>query len=340
MKVAARQADSFARNPDAAARAVLVYGPDAGLASERVQTLIAGALADPADPFRRVDLTGDTLEAHPAMLADEAAALNLTGGRRVVVVRGAGDRHVAAFATVLEAPSGDAFIVVEAGNLGPRSTLRRAFEKSATAAALSCYADDAGSLPDLIRRTLQDDGVTADAAAVDFLVGQLGGDRLLSRRELEKLALYVGAGGTATAEDARAIVGDAGALSLDQLADAVASGDREGLEGLLDRSYRFGNKPVTMLGAIARHLQKLEVLVAQMEAGSTADQAMRGLRPPVFFKRQAALLRQLDIWTAANLGRAMNIVAEAELACKTTGMPDRPLCERALLQVATAARSR
>ena len=56
-----------------------------------------------------------------------------------------------------------------------------------------------------------------------------------------------------------------------------------GLEGLLDRSYRFGNKPVTMLGAIARHLQKLEVLVAQMEAGSTADQANAGIAPAGFF---------------------------------------------------------
>ena len=68
MKVAARQADGFAHNPDNSARAVLVYGPDSGLVSERMAALIGSVLDDPSDPFRRVDLTGDGLEADPARL--------------------------------------------------------------------------------------------------------------------------------------------------------------------------------------------------------------------------------------------------------------------------------
>jgi DNA polymerase-3 subunit delta len=35
----------------------------------------------------------------------------------------------------------------------------------------------------------------------------------------------------------------------------------------------------------------------------------------------------------------LSILLEAELDCKTTGMPDRALCSRALLRIAQAARA-
>ncbi len=337
MKVTARQADSFARNPDPAAHAILVYGPDAGLVIERMKALIASALDDPTDPFRRVDLAGDVLESDPARLADEAAALSMTGGRRVVVVRGAGDRQTAAFAAVIEGARGEALIVVEAGDLGPRSSLRRVFEGSGGAAALPCYADDAGSLAELIRRTLGEDGITADGAAVEYLVGQLGGDRLLSRSELEKLALYAGAGATVTVEDARSVVGDASAMSVDEVADAAAGGHRELLDELLDRSFRFGNKPASVLGVMSRHLQKLRIVLVEVDAGQTVDRAIKGLRPPVFFKRRAAMERQVRLWRSATLARALEIVSEAELEFRTTAMPDQALCARALFQISRGA---
>jgi DNA polymerase-3 subunit delta len=340
VKISGRQAASFARNPDAAARAVLVYGPDAGLVSERIQALVASVLDDPADPFRRVDLAADTLLTDPARLADEAAAISFTGGRRVVVVRGAGDRQAAVFESLLEGWPGDALVVVEGSDLGPRSALRRAFEGGDAAAALPCYADDAGSLSDLVRETLRGEGVGAEPAAVEYLVGQLGADRLMSRREIEKLALYVGAGGKASVEDARAVVGDAGSISLDEVADAVAGGEREILDGRLERSFRLGNSPSSVLLAVNRHLHKLRIVVAQVEAGQSIEQAVRSLRPPIFFKRKAAVERQAGLWRRNNLGRALNIVTEAELECRTTGQPERALCVRALFRVATAARSR
>jgi len=340
VKVAARQADGFARNPDNTARAVLVYGPDSGLVSERMAALIGSVLDDPSDPFRRVDLTGDGLEADPARLGDEAAALSMTGGRRVVVVRGAGDRQARIFADVLEGPATDTLIVAEGGDLGPRSSLRRTFEGSPAAAALPCYADDAGSLADLVRRTLAEDGVTAEPDALDYLVSRLGGDRLLSRRELEKLVLFVGNGGVARAEDARAVVGDAAALTVDALVDAAAGGNREALDGLLEKSLRLGNNTVSILGATARHLQRVQIVVAQVAAGGNVEQAIRGLRPPVFFKRRSGMQQQAGLWQPRTIARALTVITEAELDCKTTGLPDRAICSRALLRVATAARSR
>src|SRR5260221_12063724 len=72
-------------------RAVLLYGPDGGLAHERAVALVRHVAGSADDPFRVVELTVATLKDDPARLADEVAAQALTGGRRAVWIRDAGD---------------------------------------------------------------------------------------------------------------------------------------------------------------------------------------------------------------------------------------------------------
>ena len=91
MKITPRNAEAFVRSPDPSLRAVLVYGPDAGLVRERVEALVKAAAEDPADPFRVSELGAREIVEDPARLGDEAAALSLSGGRRAVRLRQAGD---------------------------------------------------------------------------------------------------------------------------------------------------------------------------------------------------------------------------------------------------------
>src|SRR5258708_5570319 len=155
------------------------------------------------------------LPAHPPPPPDEAAPLSLTGGRRVVRVRGAGDALAKLFAEFLERTPGEALVVVEAGELPSRSALRRAFEAARSAVAIGCYPDTPRELAAVIRETLAEHRVTASRDAGQFLVEHLGGDRLLTRSELEKLVLYAGDGGRVEVEDARLSVSDSAALELD-----------------------------------------------------------------------------------------------------------------------------
>ena len=93
---------------------------------------------DRNDPFRIAELTPARLKEDPARLADEAAAIALTGGRRAVVVRDASDGVTGAVSGFLADPKGDALVVLEGGELGPRSSLRKLFEGADNAAALVC----------------------------------------------------------------------------------------------------------------------------------------------------------------------------------------------------------
>ena len=337
VKLAGKQAEAFVKAPDPAVRAVLLYGPDAGLRRERSAALLARIVPDPSDPFSVSEILAGQLKDDPARLADEAAALTFGGGRRFVRVRDAGDKITPVLKDFLADCPGEAFVVVEADDLPARSTLRKLFEADKTAAAMACYHDDARGLETVVRSFFAEADVAVSREAIGFLAGHLGGDREQTRRELEKVLLYKGADGEVSLADAETCVGDSALLSLDDVALATASGNLPALERALGRSLKEGNSPVGVLRAVARHFQRIHAV-----AGSTGsmEDAMRRLRPPVFWKSEAAFKAQAAAWRPAALGRAMDRLLEAEAACKRSGAPAELLASRALLEIAANAPGR
>jgi DNA polymerase III subunit delta len=343
VKIAPARLAAFLQRPDPAIRAVLLYGPDAGLVRERADSLTRTICPDLRDPFRVADLTDAALAADPARLADEAAQLSLAGGRRVVRVRGAADglaRLFAGFlgdATAGDTP-GDALVVAEAGELAGGSALRRVFDGAPRAAAIGCYPDNPRDRAAVIRDSLAAQHVAASRDATLYLVERLGGDRLLTRSELDKLALYAGEGGRVDLEDALLVVGDTAALELEDAVMAAAEGDAARLDRVLGRVFQEGESAVAVVRAMLRHLHRLHALAAQVSVGTPIDETVRNARPPIFFKHQDGVKRQLGRLSEPALRSALGRIAQAEIDIKTTGFPAETVCREALLSVALAAR--
>src|SRR5258707_8685075 len=191
MEIKSHLADRFVARPPAGLVAALVYGPDQGMVRERAAALARSVVSDLNDPFRVAELDEAVLDADPARLWDEAAALSMIGGRRVVRVRGAGNGLAKDFERFLSDPKGDALIVVEAGELTKSAALRRVFEEADNAAAIACYPDSERDLEEVVRSALKAFGLGIEPDALEYAVSRLGSDRGVTRVELEKLALYV-----------------------------------------------------------------------------------------------------------------------------------------------------
>lgn len=337
MKIQANRIEQFVNSPDPAVRAMLVYGPDSGLVRERMDALTKTVSKDPGDPFLVAEIIGSALRNDPALLADEAAAIALMGGRRVVRIRDAADSQATAFKMFFEDFPGDALVLAQGGDLSPRSALRKLFESEDAAIALPCYADDAQSLDAVIQDTLKQDNVSITPGALAFLQANLGTDRGQTRSELRKLALYAGDDGQVSLDDAMACVGDSSALTLDTLIYAAAGGDAPGVDRALARSYQEGVNPVTILRAVGRHMLRLQLVRAQVDSGKRAEDAMKSLRPPVFFKMKGPFSRQVGLWRSAAISRALTLILDAETQCKETGMPMEAICGRTLLQIGRLA---
>ncbi len=334
MKIEPRRVPAFLRDPGRC-RVVLLHGEDGGLIRERADRLtrlVAGA-AD--DPFRVAELDG----AEGDRLAEEAAALSLTGGRRVVRVRGAADSATDAVKAVLAGP-GEALVVLEAPALSGRSRLRALIAAAPDGAAVGCYPEEGQALEATIRAGLAAFGIGAEPDAVAWLATQFGADRGGIRRDLEKLAAYAGAGGALDLEAARACVGDQAALSLDDALFAATAGDASTAVRALDKALAEGATAVGVLRAALMHVQRLHRIRLGMASGWSAADAIRSARPPIFFRRVAAASRALELWPEDALLALLGRLLRAEHACKQSGAPAEAICRDLLLRLTMQAAGR
>src|SRR5271166_5556986 len=215
----ANEVERFLARPDPGRPVALIFGADAGLVRERAQALIRASVDDPRDPFQLARLDGDDLSATPMRLVEEANTIPLFGGRRAVWVR-AGARNLApAVEALIAAPSPDCRVVIEAGDLRRNSPLRAVCERAKNAVALPCYPDAERDLLRLIDEEMHANGLSISPDARAALVPLLGGDRLASRHELRKLALYAGGNPSTNKPSTDKIAGDKPRV---QLADVMA----------------------------------------------------------------------------------------------------------------------
>ncbi|MFO1186870.1 MAG: DNA polymerase III subunit delta [Alphaproteobacteria bacterium] len=334
MQVTRQGIEAFLKAPPAEVEIVLLHGPDAGMVRERSKRLEAAVLGKSADPFRLVELSEAALKDDAGALYAEAAAISMLGGRKFLRVRTNAEAAGAALeayagARAAGSPRPDALAVIEAGDLKPTQRLRKLAESLNFCTGIGCYPDDAESLETLIDEAFKTAEAKISPEARALLAERLGADRALSRQEIEKLLLYAGAYKGAACEvgvaDVAAVIGDASGSDLDDLIEMVLAGDVSGAAGLAERLRAQAN-PVRILRVLTMQLDRL----AAARAAGGRSFGYRG---------RDTLGRHFPRWTPARVARAQELVLQAEIDCKTTGMPAEEIAERTLLMLARAARA-
>ena len=331
MKLEARRVEAFLDSPGNC-RAVLLFGEDVGLIRERAARLVRAVLGTGDDPFRLAELEKDTA----ARIPEEMASLSMMGGRRVVRVRDVGDPALGHVQRALDG-KGEALLVLEAPGLASRSKLRALLEKLPDGVAIGCYPLEGGALEQVISAALGRAGVQVEAQAKAWLAEHLGTDAAVTQREIEKLALYVGEGGRVDLEAAQACVGDLAGLSLEDALFAATEGDVAEADRALELAVAEGAAPVGVLRAMLLHLQKLQRARVVVDAGASAGEAAKGVRPPLFYKREPSFIRALGLWNSAALEAACVRIWEGERLCKRTGSPAEVVCRSVVVGVAQRA---
>ncbi len=341
MKIEPRQAEAFLKKPDPKIRAVVIYGNDDGLIAERAVQLAKTVCEDLKDPFRVIDIAGDALKHDPARLADEFSAMSLMGGRRVIRVRPAGEESAEALENLIAAPAGDALIVLEGGNLTPRSALRALAETEPCLGAMPCYMDSAEALEGLVESAARAQGLNVDADALDWIVERLGGDRGQTRSEIDKLLLYKAGDDAKTIAmaDAMAVLGDTAAIGIENVIAATFDGEMVTLDRALDRVFAEGGNPIQLVRSLQRHADQLHLVSGHAARGGNLEGAMFKARSlPRGGPIRQRFERHLRTWPLARLSAALTRILDAEMECKSTGLPDEAIARRLCLGLASAAR--
>lgn len=287
---------------------VLVYGPDKGLASERAALYAKNSGVSLDDPFSTIRLDAAEIDHDPGRLGDEARTVSLFGGDRLIWIRNAETQKGLAEAVrwLLQEMPAQTFVLIEAGDLKKGAALRNAVEQAGNAMALPCYSDDARGLDHLIDEVLSGFGLRISLDAREILHESLGADRLASRGELEKLCFYAKDRQIIGLEDVAEAISDVSAVSLDEVIDAVISGNLSAFDDRFDRHVASGTSLFSILNAAQRQFQQLQEFCFIMNTErKSAAAIVAAARPPVFFRRQKLVAQALAHWNAGRLARAM-----------------------------------
>jgi DNA polymerase III subunit delta len=328
-------ADGFIQRLPKEIRFYLVHGPDEGLAHERVNAIVRNLVDGDPDPLRLVRLEGDAVARDPGALADEAYAVSMFGGARVIWIDAQARDLLAALEPLFARPPTDCAIVVKAGQLRKGTGLRAAFETSPISAAIECYSDDASTLETLIDAEARAAGLSIAPDARAALVALTGADRQTTRGEIAKLMLYARGKSPVTAEDVEAIVSDAGPSNLDEVVDQALLGDLPAVETSLTRFFHEGGEGDLLMIRLVQRLQLLHRLRLEMDQGRSFDSACQALFVKLPFGARRALARQAERWTSESIAQRLPAVRLASARVRADSRLAEVLATRALWALAS-----
>ena len=347
MKLSGGRIEAYLKEPPADSLGALVYGSDRGLVQERVKLLSSKFVADPDDAFAVTRLTTDDLSEDPARLIDAMSALSLLGDASLVRLRLDDERRGKAIADLVrhfdtEPRLAASKLIIEGEEMKTSSAIRKAVEASKHFAALPCYPDGARDLGNLIKASLEEDGLSIRPDALALLMERLDPDRALIRSEVEKLALYMGPGSgrTVTVEDVEANTSGAQASTLDEIVMSVMGGEVAKADSAIRRAVAGKTSPILILISLQRHLLRLIEAATKVERGMNGEQALKSLRPPVFYSQMPAMSAQLSRWPRRALDSALGQSLDVETRAKTAGAPVEALVSRFALALASFAAGR
>jgi DNA polymerase-3 subunit delta len=324
--------------PNPQIRLFLFYGPDEAQSRALGQRLLLALGAT------KSILMGGAVKGDPALLADEAGAMNLFGGKGAIWIEPAGDEIAPAVEALFAAGSTENPVVAIGGGLRKTSSLVKLAEASPLALAFAAYAPEGQDAQRMVTDLGRGVGLKVSSALATRVADSCGNDQALVAQELNKLALYLDASPHSPKELSDEAVDAVGAGSSEgeatQLADLALSGDVVELADQLARLPSGGSEAIPVVRSLQRKIMMLAPARARMERGETLDGVMTSIGRSLFWKDKAAVSRMLTQWDAERLARIAERAGQLERSLMFSSAPDREALGEELIAIALQARRR
>lgn len=349
MKIQPAKIESFVNNKEYLQyAALLIYGQDAGAILHSFKKIESAILPNVDDPFLSAKLDSARVSEEPTIILDELSAISFGGGRRLVSIKNVeGKDAVEAVISALEDITPDisqnSFLLISAGELAATSTLRKFFEAEKNLAVIAHYLDDEKSLSRKAYSLLRAKGIQSDQETCEMLANLCMGDTNILINEVEKLSLYLGDKKSINLDDILLITGNSSETSLQDVVNAVFSGNvAEAIKSYI-KGAEVGIVPIAIIRTVQRYLEKLENASNQIKKGRSEEDVVSSMRPPIFFKqvpvfkshlRRISRKNNIQNNTENNIGEYYHLLYKAECELKESGAEPEIITEQLLQKLA------
>lgn len=321
--------------PDPNIRFYLFYGQDEGQSRGHAERLLKGLEAE------KFSVPAQSLKSDPAILADEAAAIGMFGGKRALWIEPAGDEILAAVEALLDLPVAESPAIAVAGALRKTSALVKLAETHANALGHVSYElserDAARVVEDLARA----EGLKLEPGIGARIAAAAGNERGIIAQELSKIALYADSSPEEPKSVDRELLDaiSAGAEGdWSKLGDLALSGDVVALSRELDASAG-GAEPVSVVRALQRRILMLAPLRARVDSGTRPHDVVTSAGKSVFWKDKELVTKLISLWDSRSLARVLERSSELERRLMSSEAPPvSEALEEELVAVARMAR--
>jgi DNA polymerase III subunit delta len=286
--------------PDPKIRFYLFHGVD-----EAESTALGDRLVTALKASKQL-LAPGSLRGDPALLADEAGAIDMFGGSRVLWVQPAGEEIVPAVEALLDAPACESPVVAIAGRLTKSSALLRIGDEHPLTLSNVSYERDARDAERLVLELARTEGLRPQPGVAARIAESCANDRRMMAAELAKLALYLDASPNGPKdldlEALDAVGADMGGEARG-LADLALAGDVKAVSSGLFLLQSGGSDAIPVIRSLQRRLMMLAPMRARVEAGERSDAVMTSLGKSLFWKDKPLIEKLLRLWDSAGLAR-------------------------------------
>ena len=336
MKAAKAGLAKALERPDPSIRFYLFYGPD-----EAGSRALADRLLKGLGEAEKFIVTGQAVKGDPALLADEAGAISLFGGRRAIWVEPAGDEIAEGVEALLEAPAFESPVIAIGGTLRKTSALLKLAETHPLALSHISYVPEGRDLERLVADLGQAAGLRIMPDLARRVAAAANGNQAIAAQEVEKFALYLGADAANPRDldpDTVDLLGaDSAEADLMRLGDLALAGRMTELLDELARLPHGGSEAIPILRALQRRLLMLAPLRARIERGESASGVMTSMGKALFWKDKSLIERLLSSWSAERLAEAASRVSALERQIMLRPLADEAALGETLVTLARAA---
>lgn len=320
-------------------KCILLYGPNSYLINE-LYSKLCDSLLDKNDVFAPSEFNIKEISKNADAFYNEAESLAFGGGRKYLKIDMDNSESAGPVLDLLKDDIKETTLLIKGGVLSPRSNIRKSLEKLENTLIVPFYEDDKVSLKKFIKEKADKRNFSFNEGAINSIISMSGFERSQINDAVERIMLYYEFDEDKKIDEEKVekILFDTNQGQMNELCKSICLGEAEVSQKISEKLLLQGVTPPQFISALIIHFQKLHLVDLNIISGQSISEAMKQIKPPIFFKEVNAFKSQIKNWNISKVDRALEILIESDLLTKTKPGLGKSLIGNIIMRLANVAK--
>tara|TARA_Y100000816_G_scaffold128003_1_gene90159 strand:+ start:1832 stop:2857 length:1026 start_codon:yes stop_codon:yes gene_type:complete len=332
------QLDHYIKSDNSEFIAFLVYGPNEGLIRNNITNI--KKLFSQEKKCDEILINCKDLDKDKQLMADKLSSISMFNEKRFILTENIREKDFKYLKEAIFIKPDNTLLIVKTDNLSKSSKIRKLFEMEKFLLALACYEDDVKSIIRTIDNFAKVNSIALDRDIKSYLMQTLSTDRIISQNELEKIKLfYFNSNEKIDLNTIKTLLNDEGSKNIQKMNENILSGKADRSINIIKKLLMEGARPITLIRSLVNYLKRLKITKIQIKKGVTFDEAIKSLKPPVFWKDKDSFKFICNNWPLPEIEKCISLLLAAEINCIKNSETSEIMCEKFMMDITAKGRS-